>query len=153
MPQSALELRIGFEVGLYDRADVASWVDHAILAAATPCDVLLELTTLCHRTSTEIASLLDQLQPSIVGDTFILHAKAVAMMFRDKRLSAVAALDRLPQVSCGQTPAEDEVYNLYERMDLATQGIAGSVSEVEQEITEFLEQVLSEYGVISRGET
>ncbi|MFK8000403.1 MAG: hypothetical protein AB8H86_12445 [Polyangiales bacterium] len=140
---TALELRVGFDVGLYSRVDVEAWVERRILEEESPAEELLELATLSPRSDSEIALLLDGLVPQ-KSDTFALYVRSVARMFHAKRLSPRAALELL----CGQASypgsvAEEEVLRLEVNMDLVAQGIL-DVSDAEEEIADFLTRSVNE---------
>lgn len=140
----ARELRVGFDVGLYERADVAAWVEREILASPAPSDELLELTTLSPRTDTEIATLLDALDPCGETESFVLRVKAVGSMFYGKELHAQGALEKLRLWANSDTAIGDEVCGLHEQMDLASRGIDGSVSAIEEELAALFARVWSE---------
>ena len=58
---SAAELLVGFDLGLFARADVARWVDEQVERLETLPEALLELTTMRHRHDVDVLRWLGEL--------------------------------------------------------------------------------------------
>jgi hypothetical protein len=61
LPRSPVAVALGFEMGLYSRADVSDWVDCAVARVEVVDGPLLELVTLRGKHDTEIVRLLSVL--------------------------------------------------------------------------------------------
>jgi hypothetical protein len=61
LPRSPVAVALGFEMGLYSRADVSDWVDRAVAQVEAVDGPVLELVTLRGKHDTEIAMLLSLL--------------------------------------------------------------------------------------------
>lgn len=135
-------LCVGVALGRYSRADVSDWVDAEVLRREKLPDALLELTTLAHRETEEIAALLRALS---TRDPTRLWSIAVGMLAEDYRGGACAlepTIERLVTAAhlygAYDTPAEAELYFLEDGVSLASYGIWGTLEDVRAHLEQFL---------------
>jgi hypothetical protein len=145
LPRSPVVVALGFEMGLYSRADVSAWVDRVVAQVEAVDGPLLELVTLRGKHDTEIVRLL-----SVLAGT-----KTSAELART-RLGILYELFTSDRIDLGRTTAqvfrvgldgftnegEHEEYNacigLDDAYELADAGTYGTLQTVREEVLAFL---------------
>jgi len=138
---SALEMKLGLEMGLFTREDVGRWVDCEVARLAVLPDPLLELTTLGGKHDVDIANLLAALGPQPRRD---LCARIELSILRELVSSGRIPIERA--VVWASRIAEDVSWEVYVRFlgledeyQLAEEGRHGSVADVERRFREELD--------------
>ncbi|MFI5296946.1 MAG: hypothetical protein ACHREM_02520 [Polyangiales bacterium] len=140
--QSAIEMAVGFDMGLYTRDDVGAWVDVEVERCEALVGPLLDLTTLNGKHDVDIEHLLFDLADRPSDNVRASVALGVlGEMVRRKQLTsrdAICQASRLAElISCSEYGAalslEDQYY-------LAVAGIHGTLDEVERDIVAFFDR-------------
>ena len=139
-------LRVGLLVGLVDRDRIVAWADSAILADRAPeAPVVLDLALAGHKPVAEIVSLLSQV-PGEVDQSVVGRRLAGQLRERFARgtldvVGVARAMYRLLRE--GYAPDdefESMAYVADDRVDLALEGVYGTLDDVSAEVAEFLER-------------
>jgi hypothetical protein len=146
-PRTPSVLALGFELGLYSRADVAEWLTQAVERVDALSGPLLELTTLKGKHDVDIVNLLYQLGPARrpaerARDRFgvlyeLLTTDGVSLGDAVKQMYRIALEDLSPEDEGGEYFA---CLALDDRYDLASGGIYGTLDDVRREAVDFLER-------------
>lgn len=145
-------LRCGFEVGYFDKPDIARWADRWILTLEEPCDELFDLSLNRRLDPIDIESLFRKLsspEPDLPVQT---RFGFIGLLYDEKKTSAqyVARQLFLSVHQPGITREEaSRIYYLDDGCDLAYSGQYGTVDQINRELGEFLspyaKQLVSQY--------
>ena len=139
---SALEMAVGFETRLYDRASVANWVDGEVFASERVEGPLLELTVLVGKADHEIALELEALAraESVAATYAELTLACMGVLVETHRVELRAAISHLFGMANSNEFSEDdcaEVYYLDDGYDLAAAGYQGTLEGVRADFLAF----------------
>ena len=144
IPNNPIALAVGFEMKLYSRADVSTWVDNQVARVDVVVGPLLELTTLRDKDDGDIANLLCAMTGR-AGEAEVgqLGLGIVHHLFVTKRVSLLAAVDRIRWLRMKHFSNDDAEYTeclvLDDAYDLAADGSYGTFADVERDMLAFLE--------------
>jgi hypothetical protein len=140
--QDPLRLLLGFEMGLYSRDDVSTWVFAEVERYDVIPDPLLELTVLAGKHDVDVANLLRALAPEVTPE--------VRMKMEIGTLREMVACDGISlhrAVSWAASVANDVSWDIYceaigleDAYELAENGTYGTVADVERDIRSFLDR-------------
>jgi hypothetical protein len=136
-------LRLGFEEGLFSRADVRAWVDREVARLPELSAALLDLTTLGGKSDRDVVELLRILEPELPAATKAhLVLGVVAALHLAERIPLSQAVSRLSSIATfevGLSDAERSViYELDATLDLAAEGFYSTLEEVRERTCAFL---------------
>lgn len=145
-------MRCGFNVGYFDKSDVAQWADRWILALEEPCDELFDLSMNRSMAPIDLAILLRNMGSS--EPTFLVATSIgfVGLMYGEKRFSTQHAAKELYSLAHqeGITPEEaSRITYLDDGCDLAYSGLYGSIEQIKRELSQFVspyaERLISQF--------
>lgn len=136
-------LRVGFERGLYSRADVRAWVDAEIAARDVLPPQLLDLATMAHEPDQEVVALLKGLEGEVASEVEVrLNLGALRELYLLGRSSLAATISSLYTLAAWSEALSEEersaIYSLDAAFDLVEYGANGTIDEVRVELKEFL---------------
>jgi hypothetical protein len=144
LPDSPVALAVGFEMRLYSRSDISTWVDERVARVDDVAGPLLDLTTLRDKDDGAIATLLfamtgpvDEAEVGRIG-LAVLHQMLITKQM-DLRL-AIGALRHLRfRFFSDEHKEYTECLVLDDEYDLAADGTYGTLVNVERDLLAFLE--------------
>jgi hypothetical protein len=133
---------VGFEMGLYSREDLATWVDAEVARRDRLPDPLLELTVLRCKHDVDIAALLRGLAGDVPGtDRATLELGTLRELVEDGHVPVrQAAYQALRIANAIGWDVYCEAIGLVDLFDLAEAGTYGSVEDAEREFLAFLDR-------------
>lgn len=140
LERQALLLRVGFDLGLYDRADVADWVTSRVMAPEQLDGPLLELGTLAGRSDEDIASLLRDLAGPVPGGLAArIEIGLVGRMVAAGTSKLKPAIRRLFSLAYEGLTEEEQgcIVQLDDGYDLAAAGTYGTIGQVRSDFADF----------------
>jgi hypothetical protein len=136
----ALRLLVGFEMALYTRDDVTTWVFAEVNRHEVIPDALLELTVLAGKHDVDIANLLRALVPGVSSQekaklklgTLNALVERELVSLHEAMIGAARIADEISWETYGEAVGLEDAYAL------AEQGMYGNVADVERDIRAFL---------------
>ncbi len=138
---SALEMAVGFEIGAYDRVQLADWVDTEVMACDRIEGPLLELTTLGDKSDHAIVADLLELAGGLAAGRMHLVIACMGRMVEAERVDLGLAIAHLyAQAYGGNDLTEDErsaLLHLEYGYELAVAQTWGTLDDVRAEFFAF----------------
>ncbi|MFN3151315.1 hypothetical protein [Bremerella sp.] len=134
-------LRCGFDIGYFDKSDIARWADRWILAIDEPCLQLFDLSFNRSLDPYDVSKLLRSLGPSESSTTAQTTFGFLGLLYEDRRISAQDAIGQLFWLVHEPELTDDErsrIYHLDHDCDYAEHEGYGTMSEIEDHLSDFL---------------
>lgn len=134
-------LRCGFDIGYFDKSDIARWADRWILAIDEPCLQLFDLSFNRSLDPYDVSKLLRSLGPSKSSGAAQTTFGFLGLLYEDRRISAQDAIRQLFWLVHEPELTDDErslIYYVEDGYDLAERQVHGTMSEIEGKLSDFL---------------
>lgn len=145
-------LRRGFDIGYFDKSDIARWADRWILAIDEPCLELFDLSLNRSLDPYDVSKLLRSLGPSESSASAQTTLGFLGLLYEGGRISAQHTIGQLfwlvhePELTDVESSC---IYHLDHDCDLAEHEGYGTMSEFERKLSDFLfpyaEQLLARH--------
>jgi hypothetical protein len=155
LPDSAVAeadlLLCGYEVGYFDKSDIAQWADRQIAAIANPSAELLDLSMIRHTYPIDVMNLLRSLGSPDLNVRIQNQIGFIGLLYGEKKLTLQRAIGGLLSLvhQPGLTQEQrSQIYYLDDGYDLAVAGAYGTLAQIERDFSNFVSpytQRLGEY--------
>jgi hypothetical protein len=140
---SVLQVRVGFDLGLYSSEEVGVWVDAKLAATASPSKILLELTTIARRSKDEIVRLLARLDGQRASaECTHMELAVLSALYRARRLNLREAISRMSTCALngdGLTQLQiDTIFQIDDELCLAEEGTHVTVAQARRDFEAFI---------------
>lgn len=140
MSAEADVLRCGYDVGYFDKADIARWADRQIAATDDPCTELLDLSMIRQTHPLDVMKLLRSLgaADSAATETQIGF---IGLLYEKHQITTQLAIRRLfALIDEADTTADQQsqIYYLDDGYDLAVAGTYGTMNAIERGVSAFV---------------
>lgn len=134
-------LYCGYDVGFFDKADIASWADQQIAAISEPSTTLLDLAMIRQTHPIDVMKLLRALGEPDAANSIEIRIGFLGVLYETGKLSLRAGIKGLWSMihEAGLTGQQrSAIYWLDDGYELATRGEYGTLEEVVQEFCNFV---------------
>ena len=134
-------LRCGYDIGYFDKSDIANWADRQIEATEAPSIALLDLSVILHTHPLDVIKLLARLGAVDPATTIETRIGFIGLLGSEKHITTQLAIWGLWSLiyEPGLTDEQQsQIYFLDDGYDLAVAGTCGTMDDIERELDEFV---------------
>jgi len=134
-------LRCGYDVGYFDKSDIARWADRQIAAIDDPCTELLDLSMNRNTHPFDVMQLLRSLGAADPAATIQAQIGFIGLLYDKQELTTQRAIRGLFALVHESGITEDEksqIDYLDDGYDLAAAGSYGTIDEIERDLKDFV---------------
>ena len=134
-------LRCGYNVGFFEKSDIANWADRQIEAIDDPCNALLDLSMIQRTHPLYVMNLLRSLGSTDSSATIETQIGFIGLLLTQRRITMQVAIRGLwtlvhePNINEEQ---RSHIYFLEDGYDLAAAGTYGTIDDIERELYNFV---------------
>ena len=145
-------LRCGYDLGFFDKTDIAAWADRRIESTENPSTELLDLSMIRQTHPLDVMNLLRSLGAADPATNIQTQIGFIGLLLANRSITTQRAIRGLwPLVHEPGTTQEQQsqIYYLDDGYDLAVAGTYGTMADIERELREFVmpyaEQLAEQY--------
>jgi hypothetical protein len=130
----------GYDVGYFDKSDIARWADRQIAAVENPCTELLDLSMIRHTHPLDVMKLLRSLASADARATIQTRIGFIGLLYDKRRLTsqlAIRALFALAHEPGVTADEKSQIYYLDDGYDLAIAGTYGTMNDIQRQLKDF----------------
>jgi hypothetical protein len=141
MSTEANALRCGYDVGYFDKSDIAQWADRQIEACDVPSDALLDLSMNRRLDPLDVIKLLQSFGEADPAASIRIHIGFIGLLLAKKGISiqmAIRGLWKLVHEPDVTSEEQRAIYLLDEGYNVAAAGYHGTLDNVDRELRGFI---------------